>query len=203
MNMKYLKLLSLCLLLVSGVLSAYAQNDTRSPGLYAVNGEESVKLDFLPGITSNGRVGILGVVEFGNSASRFKGETSDVKVSGNEFALVIDPDRKNVVRTLKKYEIFIKTMTPDNMLIVPLVVEDNWRIYDKGLNVNGFNTEFKELVAFTWERISDNSFRILAEGLVPGEYAFIFRVSPLSPFDFSGAFDFTYIVEDASSITEE
>ena len=152
--MKYLKLLSLCLLLVSGVLSAYAQNDTRSPGLYAVNGEES------------GRVGILGVVEFGNSASRFKGETSDVKVSGNEFALVIDPDRKNVVRTLKKYEIFIKTMTPDNMLIVPLVVEDNWRIYDKGLNVNGFNTEFKELVDFTWERISDNSFRILAVSLV-------------------------------------
>ena len=203
MSMKQRKILSLCLALAICGATVYAENDTREPGLYAVKGEESVKLEFLPGITSNSNTGILGVVELGNSKCKFKGETSGVKVSGNEFALVIDPDRKNVVRTLKKYEIFIKTMTPDNMLIIPLVVEKNRRVYDKGLNINGFNTELKELVSFSWERISDNSFRIMAEGLVPGEYAFIFRVSPLSPFDFSGAFDFTYIVEDASSITEE
>ena len=201
--MKALRIISMCLAMALSVVSALAQNDAREPGLYAVNGEEATRLEFLPGITSNSATGILGVIELGKTKCDYKGETSSVRVNGNEFVLVINPEQKNAVRTMKKYDVFIKTMTPDNILIVPLGVKNKKRFYDKGMTVNGFNTQIKESLGFTWERISDNSFRIVAEGLVPGEYAFVFRTSKLDNFDFSAVFDFAYTGEAVPIGSEE
>ena len=77
-----------------------------------------------------------------------------------------------------------------NMIIVPLGVEKNRRVYDCGSTLNGFNTQKLDRVEFLWEQISDNSFLIEAE-MVPGEYAIVFKPAKLGEFNFNTVFDFT------------
>lgn len=103
--------------------------------------------------------------------------------------MVINPDKKVIKKTTKQYDPFIKSMTPANIIIVPLEVVDGKRVYDSGRTVEGINTVRKEHIEFEWEMTDDNTFEITA-AFEPGEYAVIFRPSKLAEFDFTGIYGF-------------
>ena len=169
--------------------SSNAQMDEREPGLYAIVDGESIPLGYTSGATSVNTTNIVGF-EVGKSKCSFKGETSGT-VTSDTFVMVIDPEKKALTRTMKSYNPFIRTMTPNNILILPLSVSKGKRTYDEGKSVMGIKTEKKDRMDFEWEQISDNSFEIKVSGLVPGEYGFIFRVSKIADFDYSAIFGFT------------
>ena len=175
-------------MLAAACASAFAQMDEREPGLYAINGEEEFLLTPVGAVQSSSNTNILGV-EIGKSKMLYKGVTSDTIANG-KFILVIDPEQKAIKQTLKEYDVFVASMTPANMIIVPLEVEKNKRVYDRGSTINGFNTQKKDRVDFIWEQISDNSFLIEAE-LAPGEYAVVFKPAKLGEFNFNTVFDFS------------
>ena len=170
-------------------VSSNAQMDEREPGLYAIVDGESIPLGYTSGSTSVSTTNVVGF-EVGKSKCSFKGETSGT-VTSDTFVMVIDPEKKALTRTMKSYNPFIRTMTPNNILILPLSVSKGKRIYDEGKSVMGIKTEKKGRMDFEWEQISDNSFEIKVSGLVPGEYGFIFRVSKIADFDYSAIFGFT------------
>lgn len=175
------------------LLAAYtmsAQNDPRDPGLYAIMGDESIPLEYQSGTASDSGTSLLGIVELGHKKYIFKGPSSSV-TADSIFVMVCNLEKKHITRTLKKYDIFVESMTPDNIVVIPLEVQKNRRIFSEGTSINGFNTEMKNSLSFEWERLSDNSFLITVHGLVPGEYAFAFRAAKLAPFDFTAIFGFT------------
>lgn len=176
-------------LAVSAGFSLYAQSDSRQAGIYSVMNDESTPLPFFRGINSNGGVNVLGI-EIGKRKSTYNGATSGV-LSDGHFVIVIDPEKNVMKLTLKSYEPFIKSFTPNNIVIVQLQVKGNKRIYDEGINLYGFNTEKKDRIEFTWEQISDNSFSVVTETLPAGEYAVVIRPTGLSPLEFSCVFCFT------------
>ncbi|MCQ2179709.1 MAG: hypothetical protein MJY91_06395 [Bacteroidales bacterium] len=182
------KIFTVCIMLVAACASAFAQMDEREPGLYAINGEEEILLTPVGAVQSSSNTNILGI-EVGKSKFMYKGITSDTIASG-KFILVIDPEKKAIKQTLKMYDVFVATMTPANMIIVPLEVDKNRRVYDRGSTLNGFNTQKLDRVEFLWEQISDNSFLIEAE-MAPGEYAIVFKPAKIGEFNFNTIFDFS------------
>lgn len=175
-------------LLLSVSFMASAQSEDLEPGIYAVvDGDYSV-LAHTMGITGNSGTSVFGI-DVGQSKISYKGDKSETKATGT-FVMVINPEKKAITQTPKKYDPFIKSMTPDNMIIVPLVVEKNKRIYDKGVSLNGINTKKKAHVSFEWEQTGDNAFTITTEELVPGEYAIAFKPAKLGEFNFSCIFGF-------------
>ena len=168
---------------------ANAQTDERAPGIYAVVDGQSTPLTFIIGSTSAGGVGALGI-EVGKKKVNFKGETSDTKAT-DTFVLVIDQEKKHATKTFKVYDPFYKDMTPDALIIIPLQSSKNKRVYDEGVSLNGFQVEKKARVPFEWEMISDNSFKISAPSLVPGEYGIAFKPAKLAEFDLTTIFQFT------------
>ena len=180
-------------------LNASAQLDEREPGIYTIVNGESVPLEFTAGTTSVKTTNILGF-ETGNSNCTYRGETSGTPAS-NTFVMVIDPEKKAVVKTLKKYQVFIKSMTPNNMLVIPLEISKGKRVYEEGKTVMGIKTEVKGRMDFSWEQITDNSFEITVDGLVPGEYGIIFRATLLADYDYSAIFGFT-VTEDGPAPVE-
>lgn len=184
--------LALSALFISTIVS-FAQIDGREPGLYYVNLEESVPLTYQSGINKSSGTEMLGF-EISNKTIRFKGETSDTPVAQASFVLVCDLKKKSIVKTLKKYDVFVKNITPDNMILVKLDVGDGKRFYDTGVAINGININKKERPPFEWEQITDNSWQVTAN-LEPGEYGFIFKASRLSDYDFDSIFDFTVVEE--------
>ncbi len=175
---------------LSFTVNAYAQMDEREPGLYAIVGEESIPLTYSNGTTSVTSTGILGV-ELGKKKCTYKGPSSGV-VAADTFVLVIDPEKKSIVRNTKSYYPFIKTMTPNNMLVLPLSVVKDKRIYEEGKTIAGINVSVKDRMDFEWEQISDNSFEIHVQNLIPGEYGFIFRATKLAEFEYSAILGFTF-----------
>lgn len=175
-------------MLAAACASAFAQMDEREPGLYAINGEEEFLLTPVAAAQSSSNTNVLGI-EIGKTKLLYKGITSDTIANG-KFILVIDPEQKAIKQTLKEYDVFIASMTPANMVIVPLGIEKNKRVYERGSTLNGFNTQKLDRVEFIWEQISDNSFLIEAE-VAPGEYAIVFRPAKLGEFNFNTVFDFT------------
>lgn len=170
------------------IFGANAQESEFDPGIYSVTDDVPVALTYSSGVMGTGSTGIVGI-EVGRTKCSYKGTESGVLCTGT-LLMVIDPEKKNIVRTLKKYDPFVKSMTPDNIMIVPLMVDKNKRVYDEGISINGFNVEKKNRVPFIWERVSDNAFLITAE-VVPGEYAVVFRPAKLGGFDFESVFCFT------------
>lgn len=171
-------------------VNAYAQMDEREPGLYAIVGEESIPLTYSNGTTSVTSTGILGV-ELGKKKCTYKGSSSGV-IAADTFVLVIDPEKKSIVRNTKSYYPFIKTMTPNNMLVLPLSVVKDKRIYEEGKTIAGINVSVKDRMDFDWEQISDNSYEIHVQNLIPGEYGFIFRATKLAEFEYSAILGFTF-----------
>lgn len=170
-------------------VNAYAQMDERQPGLYAIVGEESIPLTFSNGTTSVSTTGILGV-EVGRTRCIYRKPSSSVEAS-DMFVMVIDPEQKAIVKKLKSYKPFFKKMTPNDVLVLPLTVDGNKRIYEEGKTIAGINVSIKDRMDFEWEQITDNSYEIHVQNLIPGEYGFVFRPSKLGEFDYSAIFGFT------------
>lgn len=167
--------------------TASAQNQDLEPGIYSVIDGNATHLVYTNGTAVSSSNNILGL-EIGGSKFKFKGETGEVEVK-DKIVIVINPDKKVIKKTTKQYDPFIKSMTPANIIIVPLEVVDGKRIYDRGRTVEGFNTSKKERVEFEWEMVDDNTFEITAE-FEPGEYAVVFRPSKLGEFDFTSIYGF-------------
>lgn len=170
-------------------VNAYAQMDERQPGLYAIVGDESIPLTFSNGTTSVSTTGILGV-EVGRTRCIYRKPSSGVEAS-DMFVMVIDPEQKAFVKKLKSYKPFFKKMTPNDVLVLPLTVDGNKRIYEEGKTIAGINISIKDRMDFEWEQITDNSYEIHVQNLIPGEYGFVFRPSKLGEFDYSAIFGFT------------
>lgn len=170
--------------------AASAQMDERAPGLYAVVGEESIPLTFSIGTTAVTTTNIIGI-EMGKRKFSYKEPASGV-TAADTFVLVIDPEKKGISKTLKSYNPFVKSMTPNNIMILPLYVDKNKRIYEEGKTIAGINLSVKDRMDFEWEQITDNSFVIRVQNLIPGEYGFIFRAAKLAEFDYSAIFGFTF-----------
>lgn len=190
--MKTLKLTisALVCALLFTTTDAYAQMDERQPGIYAIVGEESIPLQYTNGVNDVATTGILGF-EVGRIKYSYKGAESGT-VASDTFVLVIDPKKKSITQSLKSYNPFIKSMTPGNMLILPLYVERGKRFYEQGKIIAGINMSVKDMIDFEWERISDNSFEIRVKGLIPGEYGIVFRPAKLGEFAYEAIFGFTY-----------
>lgn len=194
------RIISICILLAAVCINSFAQMDEREPGLYAINPLNESKLTPQGASKSNKSNAVFGI-EIGNAKLLYKGVSSDTSASG-KFIMVIDPEQKAIKQTLKEYDVFVKSMTPDNMIIVPLEVEKNRRVYCEGKTINGFNTEKKDRVPFTWEQITDNSFVIYAD-VTPGEYAIVFRPAKLGEYNFNTVFDFTVVFPEVEGAPEE
>lgn len=180
-------------------VKSFAQLDERAPGIYTVVGEESIPLPYIYGMESGSSVGI-GIVSIGSAKFTYKGATSGVNAS-DTFVLVIDPEKKTGSASPKKFDMFLKTMTPEDMMFLPLTTNEKKqrREYDTGTGVGigigpvgiGTNTENKERNGFEWEMISDNSFKIKVSDLAPGEYGIIFRQTKIGQFMYNNLFGFT------------
>lgn len=167
--------------------ASFAQDEKLAPGIYAVVDSTLTHLSYTSGIASNSGLNIIGV-EVGNSKFTYRGESSEVKANG-KFVMVIDPEKKTMRKTPKVYDPFIKSMTPELIIIVPLEVAKNKRIYDEGTSIQGINTKKKARVEFQWELIDENTYEITAD-LQPGEYAVVFKPAKLGSFDFSSIYGF-------------
>lgn len=177
MKTRFAALALLALLLMP--VRALAEVDPREPGIYAVVGDQSVKLSYLRStIVSYGTDFIYG------SQVYYKGAHANVVTDTRTFVLVVDTEK--TFFTIKKP--FVKGLTPVHMRFLPLVVDEkhNRRNYDAGLKVgNGWIYEEDLGVKFEWEQITENSYLItLPEGMVPGEYGFSFCKTRLNPYDF-------------------
>lgn len=171
---------------------AFAQMDEREPGIYTINSGESVPLKFEISAQMNDSMeaGELSVLD--SNTFIFSKPSAKVTSESGEFVLVINPEKKMFIQTLKKYDVFIGTMSPENMILIPLSIHKNKkRIYHHGSYdlVHGLNISWDKK-DFTWEKISDNSFRIKAE-LEPGEYAFAFRINKLQDFQLNAVYTFS------------
>lgn len=193
MHKKYLIITALfCALFFS--FDAFAQMDEREPGLYAIVEGESIPLSFSNGTTLVSTHNLIGV-EVGQRKFAYSGASSGV-VASDKFVLVIDQMKKDITRTRKAYYPFVKSMTPNSILILPLGVDGKRRVYEEGKTYFGINFNIKDRMDFEWEQISDNSFEIRIINLIPGEYGFIFRAARMAEFDYCAIFGFTYPEEN-------
>lgn len=182
-----MKKVLLTVLLVATAFVAKAQN---APGIYSVIDGKATPLKFETAYI-NAPDDIDHDTDLFDTMSRYyyKGKTAAVASKG-EFELVVDPEKKAFLQTPRRYFVFIGNLTPDNMLLIPLELKKNRRLYDcrkaevHGLVVNWVN------VPFTWEKTGENTFRIKAD-LAPGEYAFAFRFTEKSKFNFQAVYTFT------------
>lgn len=187
-NIASMKKLFLAFVLAILCLSAQAQVENLKPGIYHVSGDVFTPLKSETSVknenSATNRVGMF------NVSYVFKNPTAPVAVSDGSFVMVTDPSRKAMVQTLKKFNPFVAALTPDNMLLVPLTVKKNKRSYTAFDydEVRRRNPEW-EHVDFSWERLSDNSYSIKAD-LVPGEYAFAFRISETAIYTFDAVYSF-------------
>ena len=173
-----------CLLFAS---ASFAQSDKLIPGIYAIIDSSATHLSYTPGVAANSGINVIGV-EVGKIKFTYKGESSEVKSTG-KFVMVIDPEKKVIRKTPKVYDPFIKSMTPELIMIVPLEVVKNKRVYDEGTSIQGINTKKKTRVEFQWELIDENTWEITAD-LQPGEYAVVFKPAKLGSYDFSSIYGF-------------
>ncbi|MCQ2153872.1 MAG: hypothetical protein MJY44_04820 [Bacteroidales bacterium] len=169
-------------------VSASAQDERLAPGIYAVVDGTPTHLTYTPAVNVKSGINVIGV-EVGNSRFDYKGETSGVTATG-KFIMVIDPERKVLRKTPKIYDPFVKTMTPDLIMIVPLEVVKGKRVYDRGVSVQGIDTRKHNRMEFQWELVDENTFEITA-ALLPGEYAFVFKPAKMGSYDFSSIYGFT------------
>lgn len=184
-----MKRIIFCIILMfAGIVSGSAQQkDKLEPGLYSVTGDgiKAMERQSAISVTSAPDTDMLLEQKF-----VYKGSEGINKADGN-FLLVCDPGKKNPVVTLKKFNIFTKKLTPEDMMIIPLTPQKNKRIYDcRKLRARKGKIEWLKF-DFTWEETSECTYSISAD-LAPGEYAIVFcYVMPVWNFDFNNAFTFT------------
>lgn len=169
-------------------MNVFAQGINLEPGLYAVNGDEYIPVSYVSGKAVKTSTGIFGF-ELGKKQYEYKDRRSENIYTG-KFLMVCDPAKKNVKYAWGKYKPFVKTMTPDNMLIIPLEVANKKRIYYEGTIIEGINVTSHERDPFTWEQLSDNVYLITTE-LQPGEYGIALKPAKLGEYNFNVIFDFS------------
>ncbi len=169
-------------------VTTFAQNGKLAPGIYAVIDSTVTHLPYTSGVAANSGTNVIGV-ELGKTKFTYKGESSGVKAAG-KLVMVIDPEKKTIRQTPKVYDPFIKSMTPELIMIVPLEVVKNKRVYDEGMSIQGINTKKKTSIEFQWELVDENTWEITAD-LKPGEYAVVFKAAKLGAYDFSSIYGFT------------
>lgn len=179
-------LLALSLSSILFPFRSYAQLDEREPGLYTIVNGESRKLSYS---TTSQTPSSFSVHFFGIDkdyrAYRFRGGTSGVEAS-DTFILVVDPEKGSGVISGSRFEAFLRNMTPDDLIILPLLSFENCR--DLRTNpvravgpINYSSPMFG--MDYEWKQISDNSFEIRVLGLLPGEYGIATRMSSISKYD--------------------
>lgn len=161
------------------------------PGLYTLVDGQYVALTVQRGIEQQGTTTIYSVLSFEKDKVSYSGETSDTPTTG-EFVMVIDPNKRGISLTPKKYDVFIKSMTPNLMTAIQLTPGKGKRCFEVGRYINGFPIEEAESVGFSWERLDDVTFLIHAQ-FVPGEYAFIFKPAKFGQWEMHAIYDFTII----------
>jgi len=168
-----------------------AKQKSVTPGIYSLNGETLVPLNFSYSTTSVEGKNVMGV-EVSYETYKYKGESSGVEASGS-FILVTNPKKWEVEKKFKKYDPFVRNLKPTKLIIVPLTVnsEQKYREYYLGMKLQGMNAQSRTEMKFDWEELSDNIYRIDVQYLVPGEYAIIFTDSRLLGPDFSAIYGFT------------
>lgn len=172
--------------------------DEREPGIYTITGGESIPLKYSRALGQHTYSGpsYSGRTYEPYGIYKYDDITSGIDAS-DTFVLVINPKQIVGVITAKRYNSFIKTLHPDNILIIPLAVnsEKQYREYnawpEKDANGSVLTAEEKHRIDSEWKKISDNSFEIKTFGLRPGEYAFVFRLSEIAQFDYTAIFGFT------------
>ena len=184
-----MKKLFLMVLALGMILSASAQNDSRDPGIYYIDGETSTPLTSINATTQTSGTS-FGIVDVSKQKQSYKGLTSDTPCKNAEFVVVINPEKKGATQTLKKYDPFIKSMSPELMMLLPLKVEKKNRIFDDDRTIAGLKTKKEDLVPFEYEKLTDNSWKITAT-LPAGEYAWAFKIGKLGAFNLDAVFDFT------------
>jgi len=174
-------------------LLSFAQPDVRKSGLYAIVNGASIPLSSTYGVVSALGENRLGL-EVTYQTYQYKGESSGT-VADSTFVLVIDPAKKEVSRKMSGYDPFIKKMTPNKVIIVPLEVihQSQCRVYYPGAKCNGLRFEQNTKIKFEATKISDNSFEIRTHTLPAGEYGFVFHPNTMDGFDFSAIFGFTVL----------
>ena len=106
-----------------------------APGIYATVDSTVTHLSYTPGVAANTSLNVISV-ELGKIKFTYKGESSGVRATG-KFEMVIDPEKRGIRKTPKIYDPFIKSMTSELIMIVPLEVVKNKRVYDEGMSVQG------------------------------------------------------------------
>lgn len=170
---------------------SFAQKDERKPGIYAVVEEKAIPLTYLYGKASVSGENFYGV-EVSYNTYRFNGESSPV-TTDSTFILVIDPQKREVVRKMKEYDPFIKSMKPAKLIVIPLTVnsEMHCREYYQGMKLETIRVDDQPKIEFDWGKLSENSYVIRVHGLKPGEYGFVFKPEGGMGFDYTAIFDFT------------
>ena len=181
---RFITIIVACLVFAT---ASFAQSEKLAPGIYAVVDGTATHLSYTLGTAVNSGLNVIGV-EVGKIKFNYKGESSGVKAAG-KLVMVIDPEKKAIRQTPKVYDPFIKTMTPELIMIVPLEVIKNKRVYDEGTSIQGINTKKKSRVEFQWELVDENTYEITAD-LQPGEYAVVFKPAKLGAYDFSCIYGF-------------
>lgn len=174
--------------------SSHAQMNGLAPGIYAVTDTVSTPLKYSCGGAYVEIAGVESVIryEIVHEIFHYAGITSGVNAS-DTFLFVTDHSRKEIVKTMKEYDVFIRNMSPEDMVLFPLSVNSSKkrREYDASPTMRGFSGEENAAIDFEWKEISDNVYEITVHGLPAGEYAFAFRYSRFYPFDFTAIYGFT------------
>lgn len=184
------------LTLLFAAVSAFGLK-AQNPGLYAVEGDNLVPLQhehaavkYRNFLVDEDDVNLDIEIELVNKNFVFRKKESATKVSGKEFLLVCDPDKKAMTIILKKYFAFPCHQTPANMLLVALTPSKRTRIYStSNAVVDGFDVTF-ESIPFEWEEVAPYQYRIITD-LPAGEYGFIFRFEERTAYKIDHQFTFS------------
>lgn len=187
--------LVLILLPVFHPVCSYAQRDEHSPGFYAVVDGEYKQLPYssAPFFTFSLSFSFFGLTKT-YQAQKYKNGVSGLDAS-DTFVLVINPDKIAGMTAPDHFDCYTMNMTPDNLALVPLLSfpDKDLRYYklNPTWTIGPFSfREPSDAIGFDWKQISDNSFEIRVPGLIPGEYGFVTRMSPLSRFEIHSVFGF-------------
>lgn len=170
---------------------AEKQASALEPGLYAFVDGVPCQLPYSAGTTISTTLGTPNSEVTLKQKYTYKGTTSGLNITEKKLVMVIDPEQKAVKKSMKGYDPFIKSMTPDNIMIVRLVVEKNKRVYDAGASFGNIKLGAWANVEFEWKHSGDNAYMISVDSLQPGEYAVIFKPAEHGTYDLTSVFCFT------------
>lgn len=193
--MQAMKRFLIALFVLSASLTLSWGQERPAPGIYAIIGEEPFKMERQKGLGMSNSVDDESFIF--EKQFIYKGASSSLEATG-EFLLVCDPDVRNYLVTPFKYNIFTNNLSPKDLLIVPLEVKRNKRVYDcRKLHTTGKALDLLGDVEwlcmdFTCEELEPFIWSIKAKDLPAGEYALVFRYMPQYwEFDFNNIFGFT------------